>query len=278
MSLSERSELNWCFSSMGCPEYSLPQIASLAENQGISYVELRAVDGRLDIPAYAREKAWINQDAETLITGNQTKVIAFNASAKLSMPFDEAFVEIEAFAPLMKQFNSEYLRIFDGNLNGSDGMEKAWSWMDAWENVRAERDWNFDLTIETHDSLLTPETIEKLFSKGHENVHLLWDSHHTWKKAGQDPVETWQAVRQWTNHIHIKDSISKPSARHPYTYVLPGEGEFPLLPLISKLEEDKFAGPVSLEWEKLWHPYMPSLEEALVTLRNLIAPSLEYSN
>jgi hypothetical protein len=29
------------------------------------------------------------------------------------------------------------------------------------------------------------------------------------------------------------------------------------------LRADDFAGPVSLEWERMWHPYLPSLDEAL---------------
>ena len=55
-----------------------------------------------------------------------------------------------------------------------------------------------------------------------------------------------------------------PSARHPFTYVLPGEGEFPTGPIMELLGKE-YAGVVSLEWEKLWHPYLPPLDEALVT-------------
>jgi hypothetical protein len=29
------------------------------------------------------------------------------------------------------------------------------------------------------------------------------------------------------------------------------------------MRADDFAGPVSLEWERMWHPYLPSLDEAL---------------
>jgi hypothetical protein len=29
------------------------------------------------------------------------------------------------------------------------------------------------------------------------------------------------------------------------------------------LRADNFAGPVSLEWERLWHPYLPPLDVAL---------------
>ena len=64
-------------------------------------------------------------------------------------------------------------------------------------------------------------------------------------------------------HVHVKDSVSRPSARHPYTYVLPGDGEFPAAPLFAELRAGGFDGPVSLEWERMWHPYLPPLDEAL---------------
>jgi sugar phosphate isomerase/epimerase len=63
--------------------------------------------------------------------------------------------------------------------------------------------------------------------------------------------------------VHIKDSTGLPSARHPYTYVIPGTGEMPLPEVMSVLRRDGYNGAISLEWEKMWHPYLPDLSEAL---------------
>ena len=68
-------------------------------------------------------------------------------------------------------------------------------------------------------------------------------------------------------HVHIKDSVSVPSARHPYSYVLPGEGEFPVDDVLSVLDKNNYQGIVSLEWERKWHPYMTDLDTALQTLK-----------
>jgi sugar phosphate isomerase/epimerase len=65
----------------------------------------------------------------------------------------------------------------------------------------------------------------------------------------------------------VKDSIGKPSARHPFTYVLPGDGEMPLAETLAVLRENNFSGCVSLEWERMWHPYLPPLRNALVRLK-----------
>ncbi|WP_309399047.1 sugar phosphate isomerase/epimerase family protein [Cerasicoccus maritimus] len=268
--LTDVSPLAWCFSSMGCEELTLPEIADLARRHGVGQVELRAVGGQIDIPAHAADAHWLEQRPQAFLGGSDVSIAGFNSSAKISQSFEDASREIKAFAPLMEHFGAMSLRVFDGVLDFEQGMDDVWFWLDAWEALREEFDWCFSLAIETHDSLLEPEDIAKFFSRGHQHVGLLWDSHHTWKKAGSDPIQTWREVRRWTTHIHVKDSISEPSARHPYTYVLPGHGEFPLLPLLNQLAQDGFAGPVSLEWERLWHPYMPSLDAGLDALTELL--------
>lgn len=120
--------------------------------------------------------------------------------------------------------------------------------------------------VETHDSLFTAAAIRRFLAAA-PGTGILWDSHHTWKKGGEDPVLTWRAIRESVVHVHVKDSVSAPSARHPFTYVRPGEGEFPMAPLVAALRMDGFAGPVSLEWELMWHPYLAPLDEALASAR-----------
>jgi sugar phosphate isomerase/epimerase len=67
----------------------------------------------------------------------------------------------------------------------------------------------------------------------------------------------------------MKDSIGIPSARHPFTYVIPGEGEMPLRDVLDLLRRDRFNGAASLEWEKMWHPYLSPLSSALEASRRL---------
>ena len=121
--------------------------------------------------------------------------------------------------------------------------------------------------VETHDSFFTGETITRFLSLA-PAAAVLWDAHHTWKHGGEMPAATWRAIKASVVHIHVKDSISRPSSRHPFTYVLPGRGEFPSTELFSVLRTDQFAGPVSLEWEKFWNPELASLDEALTAANN----------
>ncbi|QYY36912.1 TIM barrel protein [Ruficoccus sp. ZRK36] len=269
--LKATSPLRWCFSSMGCAELTLPQIAALADSAGIGLLELRAVGGKINIPELATEDNWLARSPSELLGGSPAEVVAFNSSVWLHKPFEDGLNEIKAFAPLMAHFGAGSLRVFDGKLDLFNDPDTAWQWLDNWEKARAENGWNFSLSVETHDSLFTAEEVDILLSKGHENVTLLWDSHHTWRKKGLDPLESWDTLRPWTTHIHVKDSLPEPSAKLPYTYVKPGQGEFPLRALLDRLEADGFSGPVSLEWEKLWHAEMDPLPDALRSLGEAVS-------
>ena len=101
-------------------------------------------------------------------------------------------------------------------------------------------------------------------------MNLIWDSHHTWR-IGNEPIDfTWDQIGTFVRHVHMKDSIDRPSARHAHTYVLPGEGQMPLEEVISLLTQRRFEGFVSLEWERKWHPYLPPIQEALLKLKTFL--------
>jgi len=113
---------------------------------------------------------------------------------------------------------------------------------------------------------------------------VIWDTHHTWRIGGESPEMTWRQIGKFVKHVQVKDSVDKASARHPYTYVLPGDGQMPLGEVMSLLEREGFDGFVSLEWERHWHPYLPPLRDALArmaernwflgsTAKPLVAPS-----
>ena len=117
--------------------------------------------------------------------------------------------------------------------------------------------------IETHDVLLDAEKINRFVAAMPDrSVRLLWDAHHTWRKGVEHPSVTWPAVKPHVVHVHVKDSVGGPGGPLRFQYVLPGAGEFPMKLLRTTLAAE-FTGTVSLEWEKLWHPELAPLDDAL---------------
>lgn len=254
-----------CFSSLGCPECSLEEALALASRHGLDGVELRALGGTVELGKYFAEKYGSPEALAEKVRAEwpQVRVVAFNTSLKLVGGGAAERDQVRDIAPWAEALGVRWLRVFDGGKT-AEGAElaQAAETLRWWQEERAARGWWADFMIETHDSLWSAAAIQRLLAVA-PKAAILWDSHHTWKKGGEDPLVTWRAIRGSVVHVHVKDSVSVPSARHPFTYVLPGDGEFPMAPLIATLREESFAGPVSLEWERMWHPYLPSLEDAL---------------
>lgn len=252
-----------CFSTLGCPDATLAEVLALATRHRIEALELRALGGTVDLPSYWRTAGETPTSLAATMAASPIKVVAIDLSLKLADSTDDDWLDaLATFLPWAEALGGVNLRVFDGGKTADtatlERMTRRVAW---WQDLRGTRGWRSDIMIETHDSLFTAAAINALTARA-PAARILWDSHHTWKRGGEDPLVTWQAIKPQVVHVHVKDSISTPSARHPFTYVLPGEGEFPAAPLLTNLQAE-FCGPVSLEWEKLWHPYLPDLPAAL---------------
>ena len=251
------------FSSLGCAEMDLDEVAALARRYRVRTVELRALAGTTDLPAWLAGRfkspaAWNNH-----LKALPLSVCAFGTSFRLIDGKEEDRAALLAYVPWAEAAGVPWLRIFDGGKTGDTSeIARASEVLDWWRAERRRHGWKVDLMIETHDSLLDTPRLQAFFA-ALPDAPLLWDTHHTWKKGGEDPVVTWQTVGPRAVHIHVKDSVSRPGVNCPFTYVLPGHGEFPMAPLLTELNNSNYGGMISLEWERLWHPYLPKLETAL---------------
>ncbi len=253
-----------CCSTLGCPGVSLDDAVALARRHGLDAIEVRALGGTLDLPRYFSERFGAPGQLADQVRALAVPMVALNASLRLVGTTAAEREQLLALAPWADALGVARIRVFDGGKTADEHeIEEAQATIRWWRDERRRHGWQVDVCVETHDSLFTSEAIRR-FLAAEPAVPILWDSHHTWKRGGEDPVVTWRAVRDSVIHVHVKDSIGVPGARHPYTYVLPGDGEFPIAPMMAVLRADDFSGPVSLEWEKMWHPYLPSLEAALV--------------
>jgi len=253
------------FSSLGCPEFSLDEVLALARAQDIPTVELRALGGTLDLPAWFAAHYGTPAGLAARMQTEPVRIVALDTSLKLAGTTGEEWqATIESFLPWAEALGGLKLRVFDGGTADSAAeiaaMTERFSW---WQGLRQARGWRSQLMVETHDCLFTAAAVSALIAAA-PGVRILWDSHHTWKRGGEDPVTTWRALAPHVSHIHVKDSVSRPSAKLSYSYVLPGEGEFPAAELMRVLQAE-YQGEICLEWEKLWHPYLTSMESALVS-------------
>lgn len=252
------------FSSLGCPEFSLEEMMDLATKHGLRALELRSMRGSNELPqALQAEFGTPAELLKVLQTRPGIPIVALGTSLRLigdQQAAREAFLE---YVPWAEALGVPRLRVFDGGQALDEGeLQDAVQTVNWWRERRAASGWKVDLMVETHNSLLTAPRLRR-FLEAAPGTGILWDTHHTWRRGGEDPAVTWHAIRDHVCHVHVKDSVSVPGAKLPYTYVLPGRGEFPMPRLRELLAADRFRGPVILEWERMWHPELLPLEEAL---------------
>jgi len=264
------SGFSWGVSTIGCPEMSLPQICELLGEFGFRELEIRAVDGRTDLPRWAVDTGWPPLRAAALFANHQIRFRVAGSSFKLVGNDEKSRDEMVRFCQWADSWGAAYIRAFGGGawgkpLTDTDYNQAAHT-VAWWYREKKRHGWRTELLLETHDGFSASSPCRNLIARLTEPIGIIWDSHHTWRLGGESPRESWSQLSPWIRHVHIKDSIAKPSARHPYTYVLPGDGEMPLGQVVEVLNEHRFTGAVSLEWERLWHPFLPPLREALTRL------------
>lgn len=268
--MTAQHDLNWGFSTLGCHDLDLENICELAVSRGVHALEIRSLSGRMDLPAYLDEVYATPGPVQNILNARKQQIVALNSSFSLIGAAEESCRELLAFVRWAELLNIPYIRIFGGgsmekDLTGEE-LTRAAASLDWWENIRQQNGWQTRLVLETHDGFSSGQRCLLLQKYARKPLDIIWDTHHTWKLGGETASQTWDQIAHMIRHVHIKDSISVPSARHPFTYVLPGTGEFPAQEVLSILRENRYRGVVSLEWERKWHPYLPSLDQALDAL------------
>lgn len=250
------------YSTLGSPELGLEDTLALAARQDLAGVEIRALGGTIDLPAYFAATYGTPATLALRVAQQPLKIFSLDTSLHLAHSTAAEREAFLAFLPWAEALGVPRLRVFDGGKSADPATHRAMAETVAWwRALRAERGWRADLMVETHDALFTASSILGFLQLA-PGTGILWDTHHTWKTGGEDPLVTWRAIRPHVVHLHVKDSVSIPSGKHPFSYRLPGEGEFPMTPLREVLRAE-YHGPMSLEWERLWHPELGPVEEAL---------------
>lgn len=247
------------------PNASLEEVFATAARYRCDFVELRILDSGEELRRY-----WEQQGPPP------TPIRVLGSSFRLTSPTEAALQTFEAIAELATLCNVPYVRVFGGGEFTPHPLPLPTLQIAAATIRRCEdsiRDKNLacQILVETHDSLSAPDDCLRLNDLLDRPLTLLWDSHHTWRLAGESPGSTWSKISSLVRHVHFKDSTSISQQDNTFRYVNPGQGEFPADELFAALKAGNYQHGISLEWEKMWHPELPPIDEALTAFRSLSA-------
>lgn len=257
------------FSTLGNPLDSLLDSNRLARQFGLKFLELRSLEGSLDLPVYFERHPLPAAPVPILVL--DTSLCLLTAGAKEVEDFYR-------FAELAERLHTPYLRVFGrggeelGEALSSKQLDQMAHWVCQIRQTFAQKRWRCKLLLETHDIFSSAERCLALNNRLDVPLGLLWDAHHTWRFAGEHPEQTWRQIGEWVAHIHYKDSVGVHNTAEAFSYVPPGKGDYPTSALLETLSRAPYAGGISLEWEKLWHPELASIHTALMDFCRIFRP------
>jgi sugar phosphate isomerase/epimerase len=246
------------FSTLACPDWTMPQIIAIAGSAGYDGIELRFVEGEDSIwklPVFRG-----NAIIQTL-RDHGLSICCLNTSCRFHSP-DKAererwIAEGERMAELAARLSAPALRVFGDSIQPGENREATRKWIAESIHELAERIESFGVKVwlETHGDFAS--AIETLsIVRDAPQTGVIWDSANCLIEAKERPRDGAAKLGTALRHVHIKDLLNgKP--------VLTGEGDFPLHELRDVLREQKYDGYLSFEWEKKWHPEIPAAEIAL---------------
>ena len=244
--------MQWGFSSLGAPDLSLREFCELAHKYKLDFLELRAVRRTIALPDYFRDHAG------ELAVPPAVEIRVLSTDLRLTEAMDADIDAYMRYVELAKTWSTPYLRVFGGG-NWDDPisrehLQRAAKTVMLCRQRMDKRGFSGEMLLETHSGFSSSTLCRKLNEQLDRPLGILWDSHHTWKLAGESPRNSWREIGAWIRHIHYKDSVPDPDAKDGYRYVVPGEGQFPTADLLRMLVDMGYQGGVSLEWNGFGTP------------------------
>ncbi len=264
------------FSTLGCPTWSWLKILDFAEQNGFAAVELRGLEGMMDLPSRPEFADGQIEQSKKDVASRGLRISCVSSSANMhdtGQEHEKQLADARRFIDLALRLGAPYVRVFGNKLVGPQAA--------AVEHIAASLrelgDYagpkNVTVILESHgdftNSAILREILEKAASP---HVALLWDAHNTFVEGKEEPAITVSQLGKYIRHTHLKDSRAENGQDH---YVLTGRGNVPVKRQVELLVAAGYTGYYSFEWEKAWHPEIAEPEVAIADFARVMTEYLE---
>jgi sugar phosphate isomerase/epimerase len=260
------------FSTLACPDWSMPQIIATASSAGYEGIELRFVEGEdslWKLPVF-RGAALVS--TKQALADHGLAISCLDTSCRFDSP-DAAdrqrwVSEGGKMSDLAAELDAPGLRVFGDTIRPEAGRDSTRGWIAdsicQLAEIAAPKE--VEVWLETHgDFASARDTSEILALIAHTNTGVVWDPINSYVATRERPADGSATLAAAIRHVHVKDIRRNEPKGDPesWEYVLTGEGDFPLQELLGVLKKREYNGFLSFEWEKKWHPELADAEIAL---------------
>jgi sugar phosphate isomerase/epimerase len=271
------ARLPLAFSTLACPAWEWKKILDFAVQHGFSAIELRGLQGNLDLPSHPVFAPERIEQTKREIQQSKLRIACVSSSANLYLedPGKRAkeLADARRFIDLAEKLGAPLVRVFGGKADSDtapvpDEATKTRVATGLRELGSYASTRRVTVVIESHDHFTSSATLKDvLHMAGSNHVGLLWDAHHTFADSNEDPEFTVRQLSPSIRHTHLKDSTGSGKNRH---YVLTGRGNVPIQRQIEALQSIGYRGFYCFEWEKVWHPDLEDPEIAIADFARVV--------
>jgi sugar phosphate isomerase/epimerase len=263
------------FSTLGCPNWDLNQIADAVRRFGYDGIELRAVEGDLDLlnrPEFKKtelattRRRFEDQDISVCCVDTSCNFHSPDANER-SEQVDVAIRHSELAAAL----GASLIRVFPDKVQpGCDRSATRDNIAACLRRIADQSPEGVRVGLETHGDFANANSAKEIVSlAAHPDVAIIWDVANS-MSAG-DPIEdAAKIVSPYLAHVHLRDAQPNEESEH-WLPVLAGRGNVSFAKTIKALEGIGYDGYISFEWEKYWQPQIEEPEVAFPDFINAIA-------
>ena len=264
------------FSTLGCPTWDWLKILDFAQQNGFAAVELRGLQGTMDLPARPEFAPSRIEQSTKEVSAHGLRISCLGSSAHLHETdpekHEQQLADARRFIDLASALKAPYVRVFGNQIVGTrdQAIEHVAKGLRQLGDYAGPK--NVTVIIESHGDFTDSPTLRAILELAHSpHVGLLWDAHHTFVSGKEDPSFTVSQMGEYIRHTHLKDSIPQGA---DVRYVLTGRGTVPVKRQVEELTKIGYRGYYSFEWEKVWHPEIEEPEVAIADYARVVTQYL----
>lgn len=241
------------FSTLGCPNFSWPDIYSMAKDLNFDGIEIRGLGTEIfAVHAQPFTEEQLPHTRKKLSSLRlEVPCLASGCCLKFAEKAEENYQEIVQYIMLASRLGTPYIRILaDLEPHVTDEVDDEVVLAALKRLIPLAEEKGVTLLVETNgvyaDTMRLRELLDRIES---DAVAALWDMHHPYRFAGETPGQTVHNLGAYIKYVHVKDSVARDGK---IQYRLMGEGDLPISDMMSALRSINYAGYISLEWVKRW--------------------------
>jgi sugar phosphate isomerase/epimerase len=250
---------HFSFSTLGCPEWSLPEIVNCAADNEYDGIEIRGISGELDITK-SPDFSSVAKIASTrkLIEDKNLKIICLDSSAQLHHADKEkrknSLDEAKKYIDLAQQLKCPYIRVFPDIIPKGQEFDVTidlitHGLIDLAGYAKGSK---VKVLLESHGDFVGVDSLLRIMENSKSpHVGMIWDICNMWSVKNEPPALVYEKLKKYIMHTHFADFKY---IGNKFRSVLLGQGEAPIIEAIKALKNGNYDGYYGFEWEKLWEP------------------------